>query len=51
MHFAGIQQTVSQINWDNPQQALLALTASIELHMGGTSGAVSNIVVSSSCWL
>ena len=36
-----IQENLSSIDWDNPQQALLSLAAIIEKNMGGSSGAVS----------
>ncbi len=38
---AGIQTSMSTINWDNPKHVLLSLAAAVETHMGGTSGAVS----------
>ena len=38
---AAIQENLSSISWDNPQQALLALASIVENNMGGSSGAVS----------
>ena len=36
-----IQEKLSSIDWDDPQQALLSLASIIEKNMGGSSGAVS----------
>jgi dihydroxyacetone kinase len=36
-----IQENLSSIDWDDPQQALLSLASIVEKNMGGSSGAVS----------
>ena len=36
-----IQENLSSIDWDNPQQALLSLASIVENNMGGSSGAVN----------
>ena len=36
-----IQENLSSIDWDDPQQALLSLASIVEKNIGGSSGAVS----------
>ena len=36
-----VQENLSSIEWDDPQQALLSLASIVEKNMGGSSGAVS----------
>ena len=40
-----IQENLSSIDWDNPQQALLSLASIVENNMGGSSGAVNTLIL------
>jgi len=39
---AAIKKSIPFIAWDDPRKALLSLAEYTEIHMGGTSGAVSH---------